>query len=207
MYKLGFNDISTLVYIKPKYLQISIYRDIDDPEVYELPIQYAFEGNMFYLKKYGIYNDGKKDNNPHWLSDDFKKKYKIYNDKDIKEILDYLDSKHLWKAQKDNIYTYLGKKYLNQMHSKQKPNSSNNTRKKSVYNKNNRVLPKGWHRLSKNGKNRFEGPNGEVYNTMTRFENKNNARVLPQTYKRTEGDDTWYVLPDGSISWYPYYNP
>ena len=85
-----------------------------------------------------------------------------------------------------------------------KPNSSKNTRKRSVHNKNGHLLPKGWHRVSKNGKNSFEGPKAEVYNTMTHYANKNNSRVRPQTYKRTEGNDTWYVLPDGSISWYPY---
>jgi len=200
MYKLGFKDILRLVYKKPNF--VDIYTIAEDPILYTLR-EGVYRENKF------AFNKNRKPYYPDWSKLDFKIEYKIYDDKDIKAILHHLDTENLWTTKKGNEYIYVDKRLLNSsnQHSKSKPNSSNNTRKKSVYNKNNRVLPKGWHRVSKNGKNMFEGPKGEVYNTMTHFENKNNSRVRPKTYKRTEGDDTWYVLPDGSISWYPYYKP
>jgi hypothetical protein len=183
-HKLTFNEV-----IKLKY-----YKNLNIVEILTVardPIVYTLKDGVFRENKFA-FNSKKKAYSPNWSSLNSKIKYEIYDDADIKSFLHKIDSGNLWNKKSGNILEYEMKNLL--------PNS---TRKKSVYNKNGRLLPKGWHRVSKNGKNSFEGPKGEVYNTMTHFANKNNSRVRPQTYKRREGNDTWYVLPDGSISWYP----
>ena len=199
MRKLAFTDILKLVYRKPE--SVDVYTTIaKDPIFYNL-YRGVYRENRF------AFNEKMKPYYPDWSTLDFKIDYRIsniYDDKDIRAILKHIDSENLWTKISGNRFEYVDKRVLINTSQPSKPNTSKNTRKRSVQNKNGHLLPKGWHRVSKNGKNSFEGPKAEVYNTMTHYANKNNSRVRPQTYKRTEGNDTWYVLPDGSISWYPY---
>jgi hypothetical protein len=188
MQDLTEEDIKGVSYIKPELVDIYI-------KGYKEPIQYILgENNRFNPQRFTHNNS--KPNLPFWRKSGFI--YNIYESMAVHDILNKLDSKDLWteKDEKNHIYIYI--KGLQ---------PKRQTRKRDVYNKNKKLLPMGWYRISENGKNWFEGPKAERYNRMNLHTNKNNSRVKNRTYKVVDGDESWYVLPDGSLSWTPYKVP
>lgn len=202
-HKLTFNEIFILKYYKTLGTVV-INTIANDPIVYTLNNDGTYHENKYTFDETKNKNS-LKPRYPDWSKADFTNEYEIYNNADIKDILHDLETKNLWTTKTGHIFTYIDKRVLKNTSHTSKNNVSKNTRKRSVHNKNGRLLPRGWHRISENGKNRFEGPKNERYNNLSHYANSKNSRVKPQTYKRTEDGDTWYVLPDGSISWEPYY--
>jgi len=188
MQDLREEDIRKVSYIKPHLVDIFI-------KGYKEPIQYILDkNNRFNPERF--YEKNGKPNLPFWRKSGFI--YDIYESKTVHDILDKLDSEDLWteRDEKNHVYTYL-----------KGVQPKRQTRKRAVYNKNNKLLPVGWHRISENGKNWFEGPKAARYNRMNLHTNKNNSRVKNRTYKVVDGDETWYILPDGSLSWHPFKVP
>ena len=112
-------------------------------------------------------------------------------------MLKYLEEKELWTEKKNNMFTYINPYSF----SNNTSNPARNNTRRSIYNKNGNQLPVGWHRISKNGKNSFKGPkNNQIYKNVTRHNNN-------RTYKVKEGNDTFYILKDGTLSWTPFKVP
>jgi hypothetical protein len=196
MQQLTEEDITGVSYIKPSLVHIYI-------KGYKKPIEYMLDKDKIF-KPLRFYEKNGKSDLPFWRNSGFI--YDIYENQSIRKLLHRLDSNDLWteKDEKTHIYTYIRPKLSTNDSQKNtgKPAKPvrNNTRS-SIYNKNGNKLPLGWHRISKNGKNSFKGPeNNQIYKNVTRH-NKN------RTYKVKEGNDTFYILPDGTLSWTPFKVP
>jgi len=183
--QLKGEHIEKIVYIKPNFV------DIYTTESNE-PIQYFLKDNRFTPQRFYIKNNGVSEL-PFWR----KSHYDIFENNEIHAMLKYLEEKDLWTETKNNMFTYINPYSFSNNTSKP---ARNNTRS-SIYNKNGNKLPVGWHRISKNGKNSFKGPkNNQIYKNVTRHNNN-------RTYKVKEGNDTFYILKDGTLSWTPFKVP
>lgn len=185
--QLTETDIIGASYIEPGLVDIYTTKSKE-------PIQYILKDGRFEPQQFYMRN-GKPDRT-FW-----KYKFDIYENKDIHSFLENLNSKDLWTEKLPYIKTYIK--------SAPRSNVPNTSRKRSVYNKNGKLLPVGWHRISERGKSWFQGPrNNERYNNINYYyTNKNKSRVKNRTYKVKEGNDTFYILPDGTLSWHPYKVP
>jgi len=184
--ELTGEHIEKIVYIKPKFVDIYTTKSKE-------PIQYFLNGDRFQPQQY-YFTDNKNFKRAFWYN-----KYDIFENDEVHAMLKYIEENNLWTEKKNNKFTYINPYSFSNNTSKPAKPALNNTRRYN-YNKNGNKLPDGWHRISKNGKNSFKGPEkNQTYQNVTRHNNS--------TYKVKEGNDTFYILKDGSLSWTPFKVP
>ena len=196
--ELTGDRIEKIVYIKPRFVDVYIKK-------WDKPIEYFLDKDDIFTPHAYVMKNGVMEGT-FW-----KNRYTVFGNNQIRTMLKYLEENNLWTEKKGNTFTYISRDTLQNNTSKTAskranntskaaPKPSNSTRRSSIYNKNERRLPLGWHRISERGKSWFQGPhNNERYNNINYYTNK--------TYKVKEGNDTFYILPDGTLSWHPYKVP